>query len=210
MSQMQNGNHKGPHVDDDEDLKQLLEQGIPLHDERQAGDTPSATPLAREDEEEADEAPYAVVNARSELAFGSDDREEEVLPDTDVQGALGLYAEAAQDMATASLELSLGRHFACVDYCNQVAEKAAQAVSLLRFGRRSRYNHDLQALGALVGAPEDIQEEMERLSPFHPEAFYAETPPEEADEVISAEQARSYVQSARTVLRWARNIVLRA
>src|SRR5256885_14697285 len=128
--------------------------------------------------------------------------------DGDLQGALGLYAEAAQDMATASLELGLGRHFACADYCNQVAEKAAQAVSLLRFGRGSMYNHDLQALGALVGAPQEIQKEMAVLTPFHPETFYADTPPEEADEVISAEQASSYVQSARRIVRWARNIVL--
>ncbi len=126
----------------------------------------------------------------------------------DVQGAIGLFAEAAQDMATAGVELGLGRHFACVDYCNQVAEKAAQAVSLLRFGRMSTYDHDLGKLGALVGAPREIQDEMAILTPFHPESFYADTPPEEADDVINAEQASGYLQSARHVLRWARNIVL--
>jgi len=44
----------------------------------------------------------------------------------DLQGALGLFAEAAQDLATAGVELGLGRHFACADFCNQAAEKAAQ------------------------------------------------------------------------------------
>jgi len=126
----------------------------------------------------------------------------------DVQGAIGLFAEAAQDTATAGVELGLGRHFACVDYCNQVAEKAAQAVSLLRFGRMSTYDHDLGKLGALVGAPREIQDEMAILTPFHPESFYADTPPEEADDVINAEQASGYLQNARHVLRWARNIVL--
>jgi HEPN domain-containing protein len=48
------------------------------------------------------------------------------------------------------------------------------------------------------------------LTPSHPETFYADTPPEEADEVISAEQASSYVQTARRILRWAKNIVLTA
>ena len=141
---------------------------------------------------------------------GDDDEDIDVLPGSDLQGALGLFAEAAQDMATAGVELGLGRHFACADFCNQAAEKAAQSVSLLRFGRRSMYDHDLRALGASVGAPEEIQEEMAILTPFHPEAFHAETPPEEADEVISAEQASSYIQSARRVLRWARAIVLNA
>src|SRR5438132_3416514 len=111
-------------------------------------------------------------------------------------------------MATAGVELGLGRHFACADFCNQAAEKAAQAVSLFRFGRRTMYDHDLRTLGAGVGAPEEIQDEMAILTPFHPESFYADTPPEEADEVINAEQASSYIQRARRVLRWARSIVL--
>jgi HEPN domain-containing protein len=128
----------------------------------------------------------------------------------DVQGALSLFAEAAQDMATAGVELSLGRHFACADYCNQAAEKATQSVAMLRYGRRLPYDHDLRVLGTGVNAPPAIRDALETLTPFHPEAFYAETPPEEADEVISAEQASTYVQTARTILRWAKSIVLSA
>lgn len=130
--------------------------------------------------------------------------------DSDVQGALGLYAEAAQDMATAGLELGLGRHFACADYCNQVAEKAAQAVSLVRFGHRTTYDHDLRALGIQVGAPEKVLQDLEQLTPFHPEAFYMDTPPEIADEVINAKQANEYMTYARNILRWTRTIVLSA
>lgn len=183
MSQRQNGNSANADDSSIEELKQLLAEGVSL-------DRPAVLP----------------VPPRSKNTDGDGDKE--VTHGGDTQGAIGLYAEAAQDMATAGLELSLGRHFACADYCNQAAEKAAQAVSLLRFGRRSMYDHDLGALGATVGAPEEIQNEMARLSPFHPEAFYADTPPEEADEVISAYQADSYVKSARQVLRWARGIVL--
>lgn len=144
----------------------------------------------------------------SGAAEDEDEPDEEVSMDSDVQGALGLYAEATQDMATAGLELALGRHFACVDYCNQAVEKAAQAVSLLRQGHRAMYDHDLRTLGAAVGAPVEVQEDMATLTPFHPEAFYAETPPEEADEVISAEQASEFITTARRVLHWARGIIL--
>lgn len=174
--------------DDRDDLERLLLEGVSLTDRAQ---TSQATP------------------AQTQRFHSEDDQEETEVPaGGDVQGAIGLFAEAAQDMATAGVELGLGRHFACADYCNQAAEKAAQAVSLLRFGRRSMYDHDLRALGAKVGAPAEVRDEMARLTPFHPEAFYADTPPEEADEVISAEQASSYVQCARRVVRWARNIVL--
>src|SRR5260370_35932990 len=105
-------------------------------------------------------------------------------------------------MVTAGVELALGRHFACADYCNQAAEKAAQSVSLLRFGRQSTYNNDLRALGALVGAPEEIKEEMAILTPFHPVPFYAHTPPEVADETISDEHTRCYTHSTHRALLW--------
>jgi|SRR5437660_1687189 len=180
MSAMQNGKHETPGEGNNDDVEQLLLRGVTLHQE------PSTTTPSQE----------------------AADEDREAFPDTDVQGALGLFAEAAQDMATASVELGLGRHFACADFCNQAVEKAAQAVSLLRYGRRSRYHHDLRTLGTLVGASPQILDEMNRLTPFHPEIFYADTPPEEADEIISAEQASGYVQSARKVLRWARAIVL--
>ena len=169
----------------DPELERLLEEGVSLTQETLP--PPSRSYQRRGDHED------------TEVPSGGD-----------LQGALGLFAEAAQDMATSGVELGLGRHFACADFCNQAAEKAAQSVSLLRFGRRSMYDHDLRALGAMVGAPEEIQEELAILTPFHPEAFHAETPPEEADEVISSEQASSYIQSARHVLRWARAIVLNA
>ena len=183
------GNSTRPDNGDQDELERLLQEGVSLPEEEAAAEPAGDTrtyPYYSEDEED----------------------ETDVLADGDIQGAIGLFAEAAQDLATAGVELGLGRHFACADFCNQAAEKAAQAVSLRRFGRRSMYDHDLRALAIQVGAPVEIQEEMARLTPFHPEAFYAETPPEEADEVISAEQASSYVQSARHIVRWARNIVL--
>ena len=191
-------NEGDPYDIDQNDLERLLLEGVSSStDESRPQDQRTVSPQSR---------------YRNTKSYTSEDEDEDNETPTggDLQGALGLFAEATQDLATAGLELGLGRHFACVDYCNQAAEKAAQAVSLLRFGRRSMYNHDLRALGALVGAPEEIQEEMAILTPFHPETFYAETPPEEADEVISAEQASSYVQSARRILRWARAIVLSA
>ena len=189
MSQQQTDNSANSNDSSHEEIERLLTEGVSL-------DQPAVSP--------------ATPPSRHEDDNDENDENNDVHQEGDLQGALGLYAEAAQDMATAAVELGLGRHFACADFCNQAAEKAAQAVSLLRFGRRSMYDHDLRSLGARVGAPEDIQNEMALLSPFHPEAFYANTPPEEADEVINADQANSYVKSARQVLRWARGIVLGA
>jgi HEPN domain-containing protein len=192
MSRMYTGDHAA-HDDDQDELERLIREGVNLdHNLLQNPDTGVTKPGYLH-------TPYTTTY-----------EEEDVSTTHDLQGALGLYAEAAADMATAGVELGLGRHFACADFCNQAVEKAAQAVSLLRYGHRSMYDHDLRELGAIAGAPLDIQEEMAILTPFHPEAFYADTPPEEADEVISAEQAESYRQHARHILIWARNIVLHA
>jgi HEPN domain-containing protein len=179
-----------------DELEQLLLHG--LHSQEPPASEAADTP-----------GPAMLPTSYTQLYSSDEEREdEEVLMDSDVQGAFGLYAEATQDVATAGLELALGRHFACADYCNQAVEKAAQAVSLLRQGHRTMYDHDLRALAMAVGAPAEVQEDMATLTPFHPEAFYAETPPEEADEVISAAQANEYILIARRVLRWARGIIL--
>lgn len=124
--------------------------------------------------------------------------------------ALSVFAEAVQDMASAGLELAIGRHFACADICNQVVEKSFQAVSMGREGHRTMYDHDLRALGEAVGAPSTILEDAAALSPYHPEAYHANTPPEEADQTISAEEAQALMQRARRVLRWARSVVVEA
>ncbi|MGB8345713.1 MAG: HEPN domain-containing protein [Ktedonobacteraceae bacterium] len=187
MSQRNNGDSASADNEQRDDLERMLIEGVSLT----RPITSSKPPRALSENDDAVE-----------------DEESGFVPGGDLQGAIGLFAEAAQDMATAGVELGLGRHFACVDFCNQAAEKAAQAVSLRRFGRRSMYDHDLGKLGAAVGASAEMQEAMAALSPFHPEAFYMDTPPEEADAIIDAEQAAAYMQSARRVLRWSRDIVL--
>lgn len=195
MSYLDTGNNPAyPDENKQDELEQFLLHGV-------SSQQPSTT----------DEAAFP-VSGSPRIPYREPDHEvdddEEVSMNSDVQGALGLYAEAAQDLATAGVELALGRHFACADYCNQAAEKAMQAVSLLRQGHRTMYDHDLRALGAAVEAPAEVQEDLATLTPFHPETFYAETPPEEADEVISAEQASEYTQTTRRILLWARGIIL--
>jgi HEPN domain-containing protein len=188
------------HTDSDDsnpdDLEQLLTHGVSLEQPIVSSMLLPGPSLSRDEDDEEEDAVIA--------ASGNN------VDNSDIQGAIGLFAEAAQDMATAGVELGLGRHFACADFCNQAAEKAVQAVSLLYSGRRSPYNHDLQALGELVHAPQSVLNDLATLTPFHPEAFYADTPPEEADDIISAEQAGGYVQSARRIIRWARGIILYA
>ncbi|HEY7782958.1 MAG TPA: HEPN domain-containing protein [Ktedonobacterales bacterium] len=124
--------------------------------------------------------------------------------------ALGLWAEAAQDMASAGLSRAAGLHFNCADLCNQVAEKAVQAVYLLRHDRRAPYDHDLHALGDLVDAPPDVLAALDALTPYYPGTFLAHTPAEQADDAITGETVAELMDHARLVLRWARGIVLTA
>jgi HEPN domain-containing protein len=122
--------------------------------------------------------------------------------------ALGVYAEAAQDLVTAGLEISLGRMFACADACNQAVEKALQAVIITRLGHRAPYDHDLVELGTRAGAPPDLAEALAMLTGYYPETFYAHTPPELADDAVSPDDAAACLAQAKTVLRWARGIVM--
>lgn len=122
--------------------------------------------------------------------------------------ALGMYAEAAQDLSSASLALAAGNHYNCVDLCNQVAEKALQAIYVLRHDARATYDHDLKALGEIVGAPPNILDDLALLTPYHPAAFLEHRAPEEADDEVGGETASDLLQRTRQILRWARPFVL--
>jgi HEPN domain-containing protein len=122
--------------------------------------------------------------------------------------ALGVWAEAAQDMASAGLAAGMGATYNCADLCNQVAEKSLQAVYILRQDRRAPYDHNLRALGELVEAPPEILAHLDVLTPYHPEGYLAGRTPDEADDEITGEVAADLLARARAVLRWARQYVM--
>ncbi|HKF38598.1 MAG TPA: HEPN domain-containing protein, partial [Ktedonobacteraceae bacterium] len=121
--------------------------------------------------------------------------------------ALGMYAEAAQDLASAALAQAAGNLYNCADLCNQVAEKVLQSVYVLRHDARAPYKHDLRALGELVNAPPEVLEELEILTPYHPGAFLQNRTIDEAD-VEVGDAALDLLQSTRRIVRWARPIIL--
>lgn len=122
--------------------------------------------------------------------------------------ALSVFAEAAQDVVTAGLEYAIGRMFICADFCNQSAEKALQSVYIYRTGHRASYDHDLAALGTVVGAPSSLVPVFELLTPFHPEAYYAHVAIEDADDTVTGETAQSCIAGARAIIAWVRSIVV--
>ncbi|HLZ21066.1 MAG TPA: HEPN domain-containing protein [Ktedonobacterales bacterium] len=125
-----------------------------------------------------------------------------------VDEALGIYAEAAQDLSSAGLALAAGNLYNCADLCNQVAEKILQAVYVLAHDSRAPYNHNLHTLGALVGAPPEILGDLDVLNLYHPGAFLAHRTVEQADDEVGGDTASDLIQRTRRVLRWARPMVL--
>jgi len=121
--------------------------------------------------------------------------------------ALGMYAEAAQDLASAALAQAAGNLYNCADLCNQVAEKVLQSVYVLRHDARAAYTHDLRALGELVEAPREVLAELDILTPYHPSAFLNDRTVDEAD-IEVGDAAADLLQSTRRIVRWARPILL--
>jgi HEPN domain-containing protein len=125
--------------------------------------------------------------------------------------ALGIWAEAAQDLSSAGLALAASNYYNCADLANQVAEKSLQSVYVLNHDARATYDHDLRALGALVNAPPDLLEILDLLTPYHPAHFLTDDLPAElADDAVGPDTAEQLLDNARVVLRWARQIVMTA
>jgi HEPN domain-containing protein len=121
--------------------------------------------------------------------------------------ALGMYAEAAQDLSSAGLAQAAGNLYNCADLCNQVAEKVLQSVYVLRHDARAPYQHDLAALGKLVEAPSELRVDLDALTPYHPSEFLRHRSVDEADLEIG-DSAQELLQRARRIFRWARPIIL--
>ena len=124
--------------------------------------------------------------------------------------ALGMYAEAAQDLSSAGLALAAGNLYNCADLCNQVAEEICQSVYVLRHDGRAPYDHDLRTLGELVGAPAEILDDLSVLSDYHPSKYLPDRSIEEADDAVGGDTASELLQRARRVMRWARPLVMHA
>lgn len=122
--------------------------------------------------------------------------------------ALSYYAEAAQDLASAGLANAAGMHYNCADLCNQAAEKTLQALYTATHDARAPYDHDLRALGVLVGAPEEILANLDALTPYHPSIFLEKVDAEMADDEVGGEVASDLLVKARAVMRWARPTLL--
>jgi HEPN domain-containing protein len=125
--------------------------------------------------------------------------------------ALGIWAEAAQDLSSAGLALAASNYYNCADLANQVAEKSLQAVYVLGHDARASYAHDLRALGTQVDAPESLLQTLDTLTPYHPANYLTDAMPAElADDAVGPDTAQQLLDNARIVLRWARQIVFTA
>jgi HEPN domain-containing protein len=99
-------------------------------------------------------------------------------------------------------------HYNTADLCNQAAEKTLQAFYVLRHDSRATYDHNLRALGVLVGAPEEILADLDALNPYHPSVFLERVAAEDADDEVGGEVASDLLAKARAVMRWARPTLL--
>jgi HEPN domain-containing protein len=121
--------------------------------------------------------------------------------------ALSMYAEAAQDLASAGMSNAGGIHYNAADLANHAAEMTLQALYALEHDSRAPYDHNLRTLGTLVGAPENVLADLDLLTPYHPSIFLERVEAENADDEVG-EQADELLKAARRVMKWARPTLL--
>ena len=122
--------------------------------------------------------------------------------------ALSMYAEAAQDLASAGMSNAAGLHYNAADLANHATEMTLQALYALSHDSRAPYDHNLRTLGELVGAPQDILADLDALTPYHPSIFLEKVDAEMADDEVGGDTADDLLKRARRVMKWARPTLL--
>lgn len=122
--------------------------------------------------------------------------------------ALSMYAEAAQDLASAGLSNAAGMFYNAVDLANHAAEMTLQALYALAHDARAPYDHNLRALGELVNAPDEIVADLDALNPYHPSVFLENVEAEMADDEVGGDAADAALKASRRVMLWARPTLL--
>ncbi|HEX9038756.1 MAG TPA: hypothetical protein VF808_17375 [Ktedonobacterales bacterium] len=122
--------------------------------------------------------------------------------------ALSMYAEAAQDLASAGMSNAAGIHYNAVDLANHAAEMTLQALYALEHDSRAPYDHNLRTLGTLVGAPEEVLADLDVLTPYHPSIFLEHVDAENADDEVGGDSADAALKASRRVMKWARPTLL--
>src|SRR5258708_36050787 len=107
--------HTDPGENNQDELERLLMQGI---------EAPPVSAQSGVDDRD-NRASRLHYDQNTIVPPASEDEEEnmEVSTSGDIQDAVGLLAEAEQDMATAGVVFSLGRHFAYVDFWSTEVEQ---------------------------------------------------------------------------------------
>jgi HEPN domain-containing protein len=118
--------------------------------------------------------------------------------------ALSMYAEAAQDLASAGMSNAAGLHYNAVDLANHAAEMTLQALYALEHDSRAPYDHNLRTLGELVGAPDEVLADLDALTPYHPSVFLEKVDAEMADDEVGGDTADALLKASRRVMKWAR------
>jgi HEPN domain-containing protein len=122
--------------------------------------------------------------------------------------ALSMYAEAAQDLASAGMSNAAGLHYNAVDLANHAAEMTLQALYALDHDSRAPYDHNLRTLGTLVSAPAEVLADLDTLTPYHPSIYLEQVEAEMADDEVGGDAADAALKAARRVMKWARPTLL--
>ena len=113
------------------------------------------------------------------------------------------FEQAQEDLITARALFEKKRHYAVVIFSQQSAEKALKAVFVSLKEKIPPKIHDLAELSRLVGAPQNIFSQSEKLTVTYFSSRYPGAAPKIPAKFYTKEKANHHLKEAEVILEWA-------
>lgn len=112
--------------------------------------------------------------------------------------------QAQADLKTTKDMITTQNYYAAVSFAQQCAEKALKALYIFTKKKLPPKLHDLAELARLVGAPDNILPQSEKLSVTYLSSRYPGTAPDIPARFYTLLKAQVHLQEAEVILEWAR------
>lgn len=112
------------------------------------------------------------------------------------------WAQAAEDLKTAELNIGIQRYYASVFFAQQAGEKALKALFIERKKRLPPRGHNMLDLTRALDAPKTVTEAAAELNPEYTVTRYPNAAKGIPEQMFNKRSAVTHLRAAKVIYQW--------